>query len=409
MRILFAPFGSEGDVNPLLWLAEGLAHRGHDTLCLLNPHHGRLADQHGLPWLGLGTEEDFLRVARDPLLWHPRKGPETVFRLLIESLPHYREAFARAGGKIDLVVTSTFSLAAISLAEAARIPHLSLHFQPLVLRSEYDCPLFHPGLSWLCRSPRWAKRLFFRLADAWVWEKIRRPLNACRRDLGLPPWKKFFGEALHGTCGAALFPDWFAAPQPDWPKSLRQFNFPVARDHRPLPPGVETFLSAGEPPLIWTHGSANFDIAHFQARALEASARRGQRCLLVSLDPPAAPLPPHACHATHVRFEDLFPRGRAVIHHGGIGTTARCIAAGVPQLIVPRSHDQPDNARRIVRLGLGRTLAYPRLDTTALPETLRDLLADPGLPARCAGYQRRLLANDPLPAVCDFAENIAAR
>jgi rhamnosyltransferase subunit B len=71
------------------------------------------------------------------------------------------------------------------------------------------------------------------------------------------------------------------------------------------------------------------------------------RCLLVSLDPPEAPLPAGTFHVAHARFEDLFPRCRAVVHHAGIGTTAKCIAAGVPQLIIPRSHDQPDNASRI--------------------------------------------------------------
>jgi len=409
MRVLFAPFGSEGDVSPLLWLAGGLAARGHETLCLLNPHYGRLADKRGLPWLAMGTEEDFLRVARDPLLWHPEKGPETVFQLMLESLSHYRDAFNQAGGKFDLVVTSSFALAAAAMAELAGTPHLSLHFQPVALRSAYDCPLFHPRLGWVCRSPHWVKRLFFRFVDLFFWERVRRPLNAFRRELGLPPWRAFFDEAIHGHYGAALFPEWFAAPQPDWPAKLRQFNFPVARDRHPLPATVEQFLAAGEPPLIWTHGSANFDIAHFQARALDVSARLGQRCLLVSLDPPARPLPPQAFHAPYARFEDLFPRGRAVVHHGGIGTTAKCIAAGVPQLIVPRSHDQPDNARRIARLGLGGTLTYPRLDSPALENMLRALLDDDAMARRGREYQARLLADDPLPGLCAYAEAIAAR
>jgi rhamnosyltransferase subunit B len=410
LRILFVPFGSEGDVNPLLWLAEGMAARGHLPVFAITPHYSRLVEQRGFAWMPIGTEEDFVRFARDPRVWSRLHGTKRVIEGMVETLPVYRETMQRTGRDFDLVVLSSMALGAASVAEAAGIPRLTLHMQPALFRSTYECPVFLDELAWLPRSPRWVKRFFFAMVDVGVWEAARKPLNAFRKTLDLPPFKNFFDEAFYGTEGvAALFPDWFAAPQPDWSPAVRQFGFPINARPRPLPESLETFLSAGGPPVVWTHGSANFDIQHFQSRALEVSDRLNLRCLLVSLDRPTVALPGHAFHVTHARFEDLFPRCCGVVHHGGIGTTAKCIASGVPQLVIPRSHDQPDNANRIVRLGLGKSLSYRRINTGELAASIRQLCALPSLTSRCRELQRRVLAADTLSEVSDWAEEIARR
>ena len=187
---------------------------------------------------------------------------------------------------------------------------------------------------------------------------------------------------------------------------VRQFGFPIGSKARPLSDSLENFLKAGESPLVWTHGSANFDIEHFQSRALEVSRELNLRCLLISLDAPAA-LADNAFHVAHGRFEDLFPRCKAVVHHGGIGTTAKCIAAGIPQQIIPRSHDQPDNAQRIVKLGLGKALSYRHTDTARLATTLRQLLASATIFSPLPRVPAASAADHTLSDVLDWAEQIA--
>ena len=411
LRILFVPFGSEGDVNPLLWLAEGMAARGHKPTFLITPHYGRLAQQRGFPWVPVGTEEEFIRFARDPRLWQPTRGTQMVIRGMLETLRAYRDGFAKTGGNFDLVVLSSMAMGAAAAAEAAGLPRLTLHMQPALFRSDYDCPVFMEDLRWLTRSPRWVKRIFFRLVDVLFWEGARNGLNAFRRGMNLPALKDFYIEAFYGTEGvAALFPHWYAPPQPDWPPGVRQFGFPVTGSPpRRLPENVEVFLGRGDSPVAWTHGSANFDIQHFQSRALEVCGKLNLRCLLVSLDPPKGPFPADVLHVAHARFEDLFPRCRAVVHHGGIGTTAKCIVAGVPQLIIPRSHDQPDNANRIVKLGLGDALSYRKIDSADLVAAVKNLLASETAVSRCKDFRARILAADALAALCGWAEEIAAK
>ena len=407
LRILFVPFGSEGDVNPLLWLASGMVARGHESSFLITPHYAPLVEERGYRWIPVGTNDDFLRFARDPRVWSRIQGPRMVLKGMLATLPAYRDAMATASRNFDLVVLSSLALGAASMAEAADRPRLTLHMQPALLRSIYECPVFMEELAWLRGAPRSIKRLFFALVDMLFWEPARKRLNRFRREEALPEIRNFFNDALHGAEGvAALFPRWFAPPQPDWPSRVRQFGFPVAHDPRPLSESLERFLSSGEPPVVWTHGSANFDIRHFQMRALEVSRKLNLRCLLISLDPPAS-LGHTAFHVAHARFEDVFPRCRAVVHHGGIGTMAKCIAAAVPQLIIHVRMTNP-----IMQTELSDWVSEERFHIAgwtraSLPQPCGSFSNQRSFRAgaRIPGASRR---DRPLSDVSDWAEQIAA-
>ncbi|MEI6072262.1 MAG: nucleotide disphospho-sugar-binding domain-containing protein [Verrucomicrobiae bacterium] len=352
MRILFAPFGSEGDVNPLLWLAGLLTARGHRVEFLLTPHYGHLADRHGFAWHPMGTEADFLRTANNPAIWKPGIGTWLVARAMSGSLPAYQKAFESSGGDFDLVVTSSFGLAAAALAEARGIPRLMLHLQPMCLRSHCDLPAF-PGGAGLSRAPAVFLDAVFFCVDAILNRTLLPPLNRFRAGLGLSRLRDFYRDALMRADGLALLaPEWFAPPQPDWPKGLRQFDFPLG-GKGPLPQDLLAWLGSGAPPVLWTHGSANVHLAKFHRLAREVTRQIGGRALLVGKVPPGFSLPDGMFFYPHVAFEDVFPRCRAVVHHGGIGTTSKAFAAGIPQLVIPLAHDQHDNAARVERLGAG--------------------------------------------------------
>jgi rhamnosyltransferase subunit B len=192
LRVLFVPFGSEGDVNPLLWLAEGMAARGHEPTFVITPHYGPLIEERGYPWIAVGTKEEFLRCARDPRIWSRMHGPGLVMEGMIKTLPAYRQAIEVTKHDFDLIVLSTLALAAASVAEEAKIPRLTLHMQPALFRSVYECPVFMEELARLTRAPRSIKRLFFALVDVLVWERVRRRLNAFRDGIGLPPLQTSF-------------------------------------------------------------------------------------------------------------------------------------------------------------------------------------------------------------------------
>jgi len=378
LRILFVPFGSEGDVNPLLWLADILAARGHHPVFLLTPHYGHLAEKRGFEWHPMGTEEDFLRLASDPALWKSGTGSWRVARAMHESLPEYKKSFAAAGGHFDLVVTTTFGLAAAALAEANGTPHLMLHLQPVCLRSHGDLPVFGAGAAWLRKAPAFVQNALFFVMDALLDRTMLPPLNSFRRSLGLPKLKSFYRDAMMSGNGLALLaPDWFSPAQPDWPPDLRQFDFPLTSPAPGnLPEPLRAWLETGEPPVLWTHGSANLHLEKFQLLARSVTGKIGGRALLVGRTEPGFSLPPNVFYTPYVRFEDVLPRCRAIVHHGGIGTTAKSFAAGIPQLVLPLAHDQHDNAARVERLNAG---LETRLSPSHAAHQLTRLLREPAI------------------------------
>jgi rhamnosyltransferase subunit B len=409
--ILFAPFGSEGDVRPVLWLAGGLAARGHQITFAITPYYKRLVESRGWRALDISTREDFAEKMRDPRLWKQREGTDLVLSHMLETLPIYAEVLKKCGERFDLVIGTTLGTGAFTWAEQQKIPRLLLHLQPMCLRSFNECPLYFEGAEWICRSPKIVKRSLFWLSDRWLSRRLFSTLNAHRAQLDLPPLQRVNEELWHGAeAVAALFPPWYATPQPDWPRHLRQFDFPretVSPNPPPLESKLENYLSAGEPPILWTHGSANLDTEKFASVARSATKVLGLRGLLVGPAHGKIPAEKDFLEITHAPFAQLFPRVRAVVHHGGIGTTVQALAAGLPQLIIPRAHDQPDNARRLERLGVGARIRYDKFSTTTAVQKLRELLSSPQTAKACTRIQQRVTAAHPLPDLCDWAEQLA--
>jgi len=397
-------------VRPVLWLAGGLAARGHQITFVITPYYKHLVESLGWRALSFGTVEEFTQTMRDPRLWEPRRGSELVLEVMLESLPRYAEILDAAQTQFDLVVGTTLGTGAFTWAEKKRIPRLMLHLQPLCLRSVEDCPLFLENLAWLDRAPTFARRAMFWLTDWVLTRKMFPTVNAHRARVGLPPLRRINEDFWNGADGvAALFPAWYAAPQPDWPRGVRQFGFPLeaAPALPPLEPRLEKFLAEGAPPILWTHGSANLHTDNFAAVAQAATHSLGARGLLVGPNLDAVAAADDFLPVKPLPFAQIFPRCRAVVHHGGIGTSAQALAAGLPQLVVPRAHDQPDNARRLERLGVGARLRYDEFSANSAEQKLSALLSSQETRTACAQIQKKILSENFLPALCDWAEKMS--
>jgi UDP:flavonoid glycosyltransferase YjiC (YdhE family) len=206
--------------------------------------------------------------------------------------------------------------------------------------------------------------------------------------LDLPPERSFMGRWWHSPDSiVALWPEWFYRPQPDWPKHVQLCGFPLwdGSHEAPLPEHVARFLEAGEPPVIFTPGTLNRHARKFFAAAIETCQRLKVRGMLISRFPDMVPaaLPPGVRHFEHVPFNQLLPRVRAMVHHGGTGTTALCLSAGLPQVVVPMSFSQPDIAARVVRLGVGREVRLGWFSGRRLASALKHVLTSSAIERRC--------------------------
>jgi UDP:flavonoid glycosyltransferase YjiC (YdhE family) len=210
------------------------------------------------------------------------------------------------------------------------------------------------------------------------------PFTRFRSGLGLPPLQEnplMLGQHAPGL-SVALFSPLLASRQPDWPSQVVECGFPFDPriDGGEVPEEIERFLDRGPAPVVFTLGSAaSLEPGDFIEQSTCAAQLIGARAIILSgRDGPrgflagdgsiiAEPWLPHAA---------IFPRARVVVHQGGIGTLSHALAAGVPMLVVPHAHDQPDNARRAAALGVARVLPRSRYTPDGAASALRSLVGD---------------------------------
>lgn len=415
-NMLLMPVGSHGDVHPFVALGKALQARGHDVTLLTSAYFASLANKAGLPFVGIGTEADFQACLDHPDMWHPTRG----FRAVAEwgVLPWMRTAYQLVQERFvpgrTVVVSSGLGFGPRLAQEKLGVPLATIHLQPSFLYSKHAPPHLAPSAARPWLFPRWVRRCLFWIGYRYVIDPILAPqTNAFRAELGLPPVRGFLNRWAHSPqCVIGLFPEWFGPPQPDWPPNVTLTSFPLfdERGLAELPSEVEEFLAAGAQPIVFTPGSAMKQGKDFFRAATEACVLLKRRGLLLTRFPEQVPsqLPDGIRHFEYVPFSQVFARSAAVVHHGGVGTTAQALAAGVPQLIMPMAHDQPDNAERVRRLGVGRSLAPKFFRARAAAHALAELTGSPKVAERCRSVAAKLTGADPLGAACRAIEALIA-
>lgn len=414
-RIVFATFGSLGDLHPYVAVARELAARGHRPLIATFEEYRENVESAGVGFApmrpamaGFGDKTAIMEKLVDP--W---RGPEFMVREMF--MPHLRESYEdleRACRGADLLVTHPLTFAGPLLAQKTGLPWASTALSPMTMFSAHDPSLF-PAASWML----WVRKLgvapyrwVFGIPRAMVrrWEQ---PLREFRTELGLQPtdalaeFEGQFSPRLH----LALFSGILAAPQPDWPAHTVVCGFPRydgAADAGKLA-GLEAFLTSGEPPIVFGLGSSAVMVAgDFWRAAIAAAGQLKRRAILLTGAPPEnlGTVPETVKVFDYLPYSAVFPRAAATVHSGGIGTLAQALAAGRPQLIVPVAFDQPDNARRTVALGVGRSIPFSRATDSVMTRELGALLATPGYASRARAVGGDVANEDGARAAADAIE-----
>jgi rhamnosyltransferase subunit B len=413
MHVILNPLGSHGDVHPLVALGIGLQARGHLVTMVASAPYQDLADRHGFAFRAIGTTDDFNSIIENPKLWHPRDnfavlfGGEPFERMLRQTFFTIQELAQQPD---TVVVAGTLSLAARLAHEKLGIPLATVHLQPLALFSVADPPVL-ATVSIPRWWPIWLRRLMLWLGRYRYTEPLLRPpINRLRNELGLPLVKDIFGDWRHSPQRLlCLFPEWFATA-PDWPTQTRLTGF-LQYDQasgRAVSPGLLQFLDNGEPPVIFSFGSAmRTGRAYFEA-AVKACEVGNFRGVLLAKGGEQIPsiLPSNVYHADYAPFSLVFPRASVVVHHGGIGTTAQALSAGVPQLIMPMAFDQPDNAARLEKLGVARQILPANFTGPSIAKLVKELQTNPSYRAAGTELAKRLDQGDALRISCEIVEGL---
>ncbi len=415
-RIVLATFGSYGDLHPYLAVAIGLRDAGHGVTLATSEFYRNKIEGEGIGFAPISP--DVAMWEQDPEVRRKvmdlRRGTEYVVRQLF--VPHvercYEELLAICG-QADLIVGHTLVFPVPFVAEKLSIPWLAAVLQPSSIFSVLDPPIF-PTVPELGHALRpfapYPHRLLLPIGR-WLSNRWIAPVHALRKRLGvrnapMNPLLEPFSP--HGNM--AWFSRVLAAPQLDWPPNTVQTGFPFYDKDTPeasgLDPILEHFLQAGEPPVVFTLGtSAALDPGTFFDETLEALKELNIRAVLVSPLAETLPSNERVLCLRYAPYSKLFPRALINVHQGGIGTTAQALRAGRPMLVVPYSHDQPDNAARVERLGVARVLPRRRYRKNAIVKALRKLINDKDAAVKAAAAGAIIQKEDAIAASSQFIED----
>jgi rhamnosyltransferase subunit B len=415
-RIVLTPWGSFGDLHPFLALAIELKRRGHDPLIATSEVYREKVEGENIAFAPMRPDVGDLQDRPDLVrrIFHPLRGSEYIIRkLLMPALGESLKDLQTAAVNADLLVSHSITFATPLLAELSGLPWLSVVLQPSVMFSEHDPPRL-PQLRMVRGRGPLFKQIFFRAMRFWSLRWFK-PYDRLREQVGLPPAQKhplFEGQfSPEGTI--ALFSELFCQRQPDWPATTTITGFPFYdrfdAGNQALSQELARFLDEGPEPIVFTLGSsAVFDPGKFFDISAEAARRLGQRAVLLAGTGYASRLTLASNAGLLVcAYEPhslLFPRAAAVVHQGGIGTTAQALRSGKPTLVVAFSHDQPDNGARVEELGVGLTMSRKHYSVSSALRGLETLLNDDTMRKRAAETGRQIRAEQGVTEACHVIE-----
>ncbi len=401
-KIVLAGIGTKGDLFPLVALGRELVRRGYRCDLLSNEgaeDHARSA--------GLGYQAVTVAQTNNMVdLWENLEGH--VFPSYQPTFEYFARELAR--GERLAVVNLDECSASNFMCERHQLPLCRLVLAP----SRFDSMSrpawpFHQRPVWpLSLLQERALRRMYQRKD--MAPPLLRRMNQLREPLGLPPLSRVAQINAWVQRQICCFPEWFGLPQPDWPSNVELAGFLLPEATAPLPAELFAFLERAGKPLVFTPGTGVVDVEGFFADALgccEALQRPG-----VFLSPHyrgpgrAASVP--VFHAPFVELQPLLARSALLVHHGGAGTTARALQAGVPQIIRAMAYDQPDNGSRIEALGVGEYFVPGSFRLSRLVKCARELLSSAEVKARLQDLSQKLAGSRALCAAADCVERTFA-
>jgi sterol 3beta-glucosyltransferase len=398
MRITLLSVGSRGDVQPLLAFGLGLAGAGHDVRVAAFPGFEQQVKDAGLDFAPLAEG----RISRGATA-EDRRVAQRGSRQTPALVALVKDAHSVVGQRLADALGACEGAEVIVTNELALLLgwQASEHFGAELVRAR------------LCPPPRMAESRPAPAVRQAAWLIMRRWLGAARRAAGLAPLSRREPVGQLAARGTLELRAYSPAVVPD-PAPLRRSTrvtgywfLESAIDPEP-PQELADFLAAGPPPVCVGFGSMiDADPAGMSALAVEALRRSGQRGVLIGGEQGRgeASLPDSVLAVGAISHDWLFERCSAVVHHGGAGTTAAALKAGVPSVVVPHMIDQIAWGRTIHALGAGPApIRRRKLSPERLHRAITAAVTDVSIRERAAALGERIREEDGIKCAVEVFE-----
>lgn len=403
MKFVIAVHGTRGDIEPCAAVGLELLRRGHQVQMAVPPNLVDFVASAGLgPAASYGVDSQKQLDAEVFKNWWKLRNPRTVLRegreYICEGWAEMGEALAPLAADADLILTgTTYQEVAANVAEARDIPLAALHYFPAranshVLPVRLPLPVLEP----MWAGVEWAH-----------WRVLRPADDEQRRSLGLPRSTVRASRRIveRGTLEIQAYDKvFFPGLHEQWGGRRPLVGSLTLAQSTAVDQEVSTWITDGTPPIYFGFGSMPVESPDDAAAMITSvCAELGERALICSgvWDLKHAPDSPHVKIVPSVNHAAVFPRCRAIVHHGGAGTTAASVRSGVPTLVLWVGADQPIWANQIKRLKVGTAGRFSRMTRDSLKKALQTVLTQPYVDrAKAVAAQM----TDPATAVANTAD-----
>ena len=401
MTISIVASGTRGDVQPYIALGAGLKEAGYRVQVLTTEDFEGLVKSAGLEFCSTGTSVEAMLQSPEWREVTEKGNFLTILSRMTAEMKRRANDLALNVSVLfegtDLILTGVSGMGGgFSIGEKLGIPVIQAYVFPFTPTSAFPSPLA-AGLP----LPALFNRFSFHVMRQMLWQSVRAADMSTRRELGMSPGS-FWGpyRSLNQKRGPIVYgySKHVLSRPADWESNIdvTGYWFLEAPSDWSPPPDLASFLNAGSPPVyigFGSMGSQNPEEA--TTLALKALALSGQRGVLASgwggLSQANLPDTVHMMSSSPHSW--LFPQMAAVVHHGGAGTTAAGLRAGIPSIIVPFFGDQPFWGQRVAALGVGpKPLPRRKLTAEGLAQAITQAVSDTAVRQQAAALGEKIRA-----------------
>jgi len=411
-KIIIYALGTGGDIDPMVGVGIELQRRGYEIAFLSNDYFKPRILPAGFEFVSVGTIEQYHK-GNTPEAWERTNRTDNFEHYHAPAFEPAFEYVKNLAGQNIVVLSLGEENGARVAAEKFNIPVIEFILSPNIIFSAFSPPA---PTSWVIPSyiPPFVMRFLLRRNRKVKFNRFCRSPHSAQyraaRERAQCPLK--FRSKSTPLLQIGFFPEWFGMRAKDWPKNLKLVGFPLLNHASSTSRSeLDTFIEQHGAPIIFTSGTGVKDVEDLfkegrkiceklQVPGLFVGGNSGVEFLQGS----------NLCtHMGYVDFEYALPKALAIIHHGGIGTTAQAIKAGIPQLIRPLKYDQPDNADRIYKLGLGTYVMPEKFKAEQVAPMIGNMLQKAKTSKALAYYAADVCKSAAIVDACDLINQIGKR
>lgn len=399
-NIILVTHWLDGDVIPFVRIGKELRRRGHQVTLITHCHFKKMAEEAGLNFEPWDTPEEYQElvnsmngevVQKEIQLSDEGKKRQEKFKEKHESfdvrMKEYDKVMKYCKHKETVILCKNrSSIAAYMVAEKLKLPLALVMMNPTEILSS--------------------------IAYNRLYANKDLPLyNRLRTEVGLVPIKSWLQWESSAKMTLALWPDWYEKTERNWPSSIEKVGFPieVGKEYvkKEVPLEVVKWLESKDRPILITGGTTKLINPLFYPYSIAACEALHKPTIVLTQYPELLPqkLPDYIKWYRYLPLDNIMPYLGAIIHHGGMGTLAGALKAGIPQLILPCFVDRPYNAALIKELGVGSYLGVSKWHREEIKEALEEVLRGEML-ERCKEYAEKMLHNKGISTVADRIEKM---